>query len=122
MHKRSSENNTCNRIDLQEEKFTQEAVARLHPTHSLAEFTNSGIAISHFNYCSACRIGISRDYSSSAGLFYEQSENTVKHRPLSVSQLDLSLERQLTIVIKLVRLHLLFTGWKYVSGTSNLTC
>lgn len=112
MYKCSSGNNTCNRTDLQEEKFTQEAVARLHPTHSLAEFINSGIAISHFHYCSDCRIGISRDYSSGAELLYEQSqsENTVKHQPLSVARLELSLDRQLMIVIKLIRLHLLFTS------------
>lgn len=43
-------------------------------------------------------------------------------QPLAMAQLELSLERQLMIVIKLIRLHLQFTGSKYILGTLNLTC
>lgn len=43
-------------------------------------------------------------------------------QPLAVVQLELTLERQLMIVIKLIRLHLQLTGSKYILGTLNPTC
>lgn len=118
-----SDSNTCNSTDLQEEKFTQDAMARLHPVHSLANF------FQHKYWYIILQLVLRLQNRHIQGLLiccrtfvWTKSEEPIKHLPLSVAQLEISLERLLMIVIKLIRLHLLFTGSKYISGTLHLTC
>lgn len=113
-----SKSNTCNRMNIQEEKFTQDVVVRLQPTDFY-----------HLKYCYiSLQLLPWLQNRHSQGLLiwcrpsvWTEAENPIKYQPLSVARLELCLEKQLMIVIKIIRLHILFTVSKYISRTFNLT-
>lgn len=113
-----SDSNTCNTIDLQEENFTQDATVRLQPGHNLAHF----LLLHHISITALAAKWAEPGITHLLQDFHMYKVRGANQASLSVAQLEISLERQLMIVIKLIRLHLLFTGSKYISGTLNLTC
>lgn len=107
-----SDSNTCNTIDL------QGATVRLQPGHNLAHF----LLLHHISITALAAKWAEPGITPLLQDFPMYKVRGANQASLSVAQLEISLERQLMIVIKLIRLHLLFTGSKYISGTLNLTC